>query len=188
MSKFYDLTLRETDEEIQTLASEIGWNKTNCELDTVFLEAESWGELKSKIHENDEGQNILVFRGGDAELNRKAAESSSIDIILHPEKGRKDSGIDHVIAEKAAENSVAIGFDLRQLEKSAKSQTHLIRHWAKNLELCQKYNTPYLISSGAENRNQLRAPRDLKSVIDSLGFDGDKAVSDYPEKIVERCS
>lgn len=187
MSNFFDLTLRETNEEIQALASDIGWTKTNCELNTVFIEAENWGELKSKIQENNEDQNILVFKGGDSELNRKAAESSSIGIILHPEKGRKDSGIDHVIAEKATENNVAIGFDLRQLEKDAKSQTHLIKHWSKNLGLCEKYDTPYVITSGAENKYQLRAPRDLKSVIDSLGFDGGKAVSDYPEKIVERC-
>lgn len=186
MSNFYDLTLRKTDAEIQELASDLGWTKTNCGLNTVFIEAESWGELKGKIGNEKGGQNILVFKGGDADLNRKAAESSSIDIILHPEKGRKDPGIDHVIAEKASENNVAIGFDFRQLEKSAKSQTHVIKHWVKNLELCEKYDTPYVISSGAENKYQLRAPRDLKSVIDSLGFDGGKAVSDYPENIVER--
>ena len=188
MSDFYDLTLRETSEETQVLASEIGWSKTNCELNTVFIQAESWGELKRKISEESGDENIIVFEGGDADLNRKAAELGSVDIILHPEKGRKDSGIDHIIAEKAAENNTAIGFDLKQLDESSKSQTHVLRHWIKNLELCEKYGTPYVFSSGAENKYQLRAPRDLKSLIDSLGFDGSKAVSEHPKNIVERSS
>lgn len=168
------------------MAEELGWTATNCEFETVFLEASDWGELKRKINQNREEADVLVFKGGDAELNRKAAEDTRIDVLLHPEKGRKESGIDHVIAEKAAENRVAIGFDLQQLISDEKQQTHVLTAWSKNLELCEKYDTPYIITTGARRESDLRAPRDLASIIKSLGFKGNRAVSSHPRQILER--
>lgn len=183
---YYDLCLRDTSEETKQKAEELGWEATNCNLETVFLEADEWGELKRKIGEERNSADVLIFRGGDEQLNRKAAEDSRVDILLHPEKGRKDSGINHVVAKEAAKNSVAIGFDLRMLDASSKTRSHILRHWSRNLMLCDKYDAPYVITSGAGDRYELRAPRDLASIIDSLGYDGSKAVSEYPEKILER--
>lgn len=186
MSQFYDLCLREISDEMKELAEELGWTATNCEFNTVFLEASDWGELKQKIKENRQEADILVFKGGSAELNRKAAEDTRIDILLHPEKGRKDSGIDHVIAEEAAKNKVTIGFDLQQLTKNEKQQTHTLTAWRKNLKLCEKYDTPYIITTGATEKFDLRAPRELAAVIRSLEFKGNRAVSEYPKEILER--
>lgn len=186
MTRFYDLCLRETSEEVRDLAEDIGWTATNCDFNAVFLEAENWGELKKKIQQNRNKADILVFKGGDAELNRKASEDHRIDVLLHPEKDRKDSGIDHVIAEAAAKNKVAIGFDLQQLMKNEKQQTHALTAWRKNLRLCDKYDTPYIITSGARDKLDLRAPRELSAIIKSLGFKGNKSVSEYPRKILER--
>lgn len=183
---YYDLCLRDTSEEVSEKAEEIGWNATNSEFETVFLEADDWGELKRKIGEERGDADVLVFRGGDEELNRKAAEDSRVDILLHPEKGRKDPGINHVVAKAAAENNVAIGFDFTMLDGPEKTRSHILRHWSRNLMLCDKYGTPYIITTGAENRYDLRAPRDLASIIDSLGYDGKMAVSGFPEKILER--
>ena len=184
--QFHELCLRNTSEKICSKAWEIGWNTTNCSLNTVFLEADNWGELKRKIRENREEADVLVFKGGDEELNRKACESSRIDILLHPEKGRKDSGLNHVMAEAAADNNVAIGLDFTQLEDSGKSRMHTLAHWRKNLKLCEKYDTPYLVTTAAEEVYQLRGPRELKALIDSLDYSGRKAVSETPEKILEK--
>lgn len=183
---YYDLCLQKTSEEIKEKAEELGWEATNCEFETVFLEADDWGELKRKIGQNRENADVLVFRGGDEDLNRKAAEDSRIDVLLHPEKGRKDSGINHVVAEEAAMNDVAIGFDLRMLDSSSKTRSHILRHWNRNLMLCDKYDAPYIITSGAGEKFDLRAPRDLASIIDSLGYKGSKAISGFPEQILER--
>lgn len=185
MTEFYDLCLRETSEEVQELAKELGWTVTNFDFNTVFLEASDWGELKKKIKQNRDKADVLVFKGGNVELNRKAAGDTRVDVLLHPEKGRKDSGIDHVIAEKAANNKVAIGFDLKQLMKKGKQQTHALSAWRKNLSLCEKYDTPYIITSGAKEKFGLRAPRELAAIIESLGFKGNRAVSEYPENILQ---
>lgn len=184
--QFHDLCLKNTSETVCSKAQEIGWNTTNCTVNTVFLEADNWGELKRKIRENREDADVLAFRGGDEELNRNACESSKLDILLHPEKNRKDSGLNHVMAEAAAENSVAIGLDFTQLKNSGKKRMHLLAHWRKNLKLCEKYDTSYLVTTGAEKKHQLRGPRELKALIDSIGYSGRKAVSETPEGILER--
>jgi len=187
MPQFYDLCLRETSEEIEALAEELGWTGTNCKFDTVFLEAEGWGELKKKIEERRGDAAVLVFRGGNEDLNRKAAGDSRIDVLLHPELGRKDSGMDQVVAEEAAENKVAVGFDFSQLlQTNEKHRVHVLSHRRRNLKLCEKYGTPYIMTSGAGEKRKLRSPRDIEKIIDSLGYEGRKAVSDYPEEILER--
>ncbi len=186
MTQFYDLCLRDTSSDTGDFAEQLGWTATSCDFETVFLEADGWGELKQKINERRDRADVLVFLGGDEELNRKAAGDTRVDVLLHPEKGRKDSGINHVIAKEAAENRVAIGFDLQQLITGKKQRTHVLRHWRRNLRLCEKYDAPFVLTSGAEEKLDLRAPRDLASIIESLGFDGKKAVSDFPGKILER--
>lgn len=186
MPQFYDLCLREETKEIEEFAEKLGWEATNCSIDTVFLEADDWGELKRKIGEERSAADVLVFKGGDDDLNRKAAEDPRVDIILHPEKGRKDSGVDHVIAEKAAENNIAIGFDFRQLQTSKKKRSHILKHWSRNLMLCEKFDTPYILTTGAERKYDLRAPIDIASIIDSLGYKGKQATSKFPKQILEK--
>lgn len=184
--QFHDICLRNTSEPVCSKAEELGWDSINCSINTVFLEAGNWGELKRKIRENREEADILAFKGGDEELNRKACESSRIDILLHPEKNRKDSGLNHVMTEAAAENNVAIGLDFTQLKASGKKRMHLLAHWRKNLKLCEKYDTLYLVTTGAEGKYQLRGPRELKALIDLIGYSGRKAVSEAPEEILGR--
>lgn len=186
MTQFYDLCIREKSSDIKAMARELGWAGTNCKLETVFLEADNWGELKKKIKDNRKKADLLIFKGGNVELNRKAAEDSRVDILLHPEKGRKDSGIDHVIAEEASENNVALGFDLQELKDDKKKQTHKLKSWRKNLRLCEKYGTPFVITSGAKEKYDLKAPRELAAILNSMGFNGKKAVSEHPENIVKR--
>lgn len=183
---YYDLCLRNTSKEIKDKAEELGWEATNCDFETVFLEADDWGELKRKIGENRKDADVLVFRGGDEELNRKATEDSRVDVLLHPEKGRKDSGMNHVIAKEAAKNKVAIGFDFTMLDTSEKTRSHILRHWSRNLMLCEKYDAPYILTTGAGEKYSLRTPRDLASIIESLGYSGSEAVSRYPGEILER--
>lgn len=188
MPAFYDLCLRDSSEKMKIKAEELGWTATNCELETVFLNQDKWGELKQAVRDKREEADLLVFLGGNEELTRKVSELPQLDIILHPEKDRKDSGIDQVVAEQAAENSIAIGFDFSMLRGSRKRKSHILGHWRRNLKLCEKYDAPYIITSGAEDRLELRNPRDLESIINSLGFDGRKAVSKYPKNIVDRAA
>ena len=179
---YYDLCLQGEVKDFSPLLGQLGWSEE--EFDTVFLEADDWGELKRKIGEQRDSCDVLIFRGGDENLNRKAAEDERVDVILHPGKDRNDSGINHVIAKAAAENCVAIGFDLKQV--LSERRTNVASNWERNLMLCEKYGTPYVASTSAAEKMELRAPRDLASLIDSMGGNGLKAVSEYPKKILQK--
>ncbi|MFB6144271.1 MAG: RNase P subunit p30 family protein [Candidatus Nanohaloarchaea archaeon] len=182
MPQFYDLGTENNGEEFREKAKELGWNGIATDFEVEVLENTEWGELKKDIQRSD--AEVLIYRGGDAELHKKVAEHGKVDIIMSPERGRKDSGVDQVIAKAAAENDVAIGFNLRQLFTSRKQRTHVLKHWRRNLKLCEKYGAMKLLTTGASKTGELRAPRDAASVIDSLGFQGKEAVSKHPEKIV----
>lgn len=186
MPQFHDLCLRETSAKIGDKAEELGWNSTNCDFNTVFLEADDWGALKTKIGENREEADVLVFKGGDEDLNRKAVTDSRLDVLLHPEKRNRDSGIGKAGIQEASENQVAIGFELQQLMTSRKKRSHILGHWRELLEMCERQGCPHILTTGAQDKLDLRPPRQLSSILDSLGFNGKKAVSDYPERILGR--
>jgi len=162
-----------------------GWKEESVELNAVVLEASEWGELKRKINQNRGKADILAFEGGDEKLNRKAVEEPRLDVLLHPEKNREHSGLNHVLAEKAAENYVAIGLDFSYLYHSSRRDL-VMKDWRKNIKLLEKYDAPYIITTRARKSYQLRAPRDLASLINELGGSGQKAVKQTPSKILER--
>jgi len=183
MAEFHDFFISR---ELEDTAEKFGWSQRSIEASVKILEAEDWGELKRKIGENREDYDILAFRGGDHDLNRKAFSESRMDVVLHPGKKRKDSGMNHVDAEKATENNVAVGFSLRQIPGDGKRQSQELNKWRRNLKLCEKYGAPYIITTEARKESELRNPLDLAAVINSLGYTGKKAVSDFTGKILER--
>lgn len=181
MPRFHDLATREDSEEFLDKAEELGWNTTAADHDVEFLDSRDWGELKKNIQRSE--ADILIYQGGDDELHKKVAEHGKVDIIMSPENS-ENSGIDHVIAEAAAENNVAIGFNLQELREGGRKRSHVLKHWRRNLRLCEKYDTMKVLTTGATETTELRAPRDAASIIDSLGFKGKEAVSEHPGKII----
>ena len=174
------------EEAVHEKAVEIGWDSTNRDFQTVFLEASNWGELKKKISKNREKADILVFLGEDEELNRKAVSDSRLDIILSPDRKDREAGVGKVLAQKAAENDVAVGLDFsRILQASKKEKVSIISSWRRVFEQCDRFDTEYIITTGATEKFQLRAPRDLKAFTDSLDGEGSKAVN-QTEKILEK--
>lgn len=182
MPQFHDFLISQ---ELQREAEELGWSTVSVEASVKILEADDRGELTRKIKENREDYDIIAFRGGNHELNRKAFAEPKMDMVLHPGKGRKDSGMNHVDAKKATQNNVAVGFTLKEVPESSKKQSQELNKWRRNLKLCQKYDTPYILTTEAEEFSKLRAPRDIAALISSLGYNGKKAVSNQPEKILE---
>lgn len=175
-----DLCIIDSSGEVVSKAKEIGWKDPDS-YDSTLIEADNWGELKQKIKDKREESHVLIFSGGNEKLNRKAVTDSRVDVLLHPEKNRKDSGFDEPMARKAAENNVALGLDFRTLSTSDKNRVHALGAWRKNLRLCEKHDTPYIITTGAEEKFELRAPKDLETFLNSIGFSGKKALQNQKE-------
>ena len=184
--KYTDICISGPSEDIVSKTKEVGWKDPEG-YSTESIEADDWGELKQKIRENREENHVIVFLGGDEKLNRKAASDPRVDVLLHPGKGRKDSGFDEPMAEEASENNVTLGLNFRSILTTDKRRVHELANWRKNLRLCEKRDAPYLVTTAADQINHLRAPRDLKAFIDSLGFSGRKALETHTQ-ILEKNS
>ncbi len=132
---------------------------------------------------------VLLVKGSDLELNRKAVETKEVNILTHPEYNRKDSGFNHVMADLAAKNNVAIEVNFREILNSSKSTRANIIHSIKtNVELCKKYKTPVIICSGTVTHWQLKDPKILISMGCLMGLElkeAKKAITEIPENIIE---
>lgn len=185
MTSFYDLCLKSTSREVCDKARKLGWKSTNCNLETVFLNADNWGELKEKIREKRSEADVLVYYGTTEQLNRKAVESSEIDILLTSVNEGKVTGFNHVTAKKASKNGVAVGLDLSETPEDPEKRSVMLADWRKIMELCEKYGADYLVTTGASTVMELRVPQDIAALIDSIGFSGQDSVSRTPRKILE---
>jgi ribonuclease P/MRP protein subunit RPP1 len=131
-----------------------------------------------------------MVHGGDYDVNRAACENPMIDVLCHPELGRKDSGLDHVCMKAAADNSVAIEINFREVLESYKiKRTYVLSSMKKNIKLARKYGTSIVTTSGAVTKWGMRSARELASISYLLGLELGQAidsVSVVPESIVRK--
>jgi ribonuclease P/MRP protein subunit RPP1 len=153
----------------------------------IGFEAKGSEELK-KLVKIRKDYDILLVRGSDLYLNRKAVQTKEVDILTHPELKRKDSGFNHIMAKLAARNDVAIEINFREILQSSKgTRSHVIQNIAKNIKLCKKFKAPMIICSGAVSHWQLKDPKILMSMGFMLGLElneSKKALSEVPESII----
>jgi ribonuclease P/MRP protein subunit RPP1 len=153
----------------------------------IGLEATILEELKKLINIRRECD-LLLVKGTDLNLNRRAVQTKEVDILTHPEYNRKDSGFNHAMAKLAAKNQVAIEINFREILLSSKStRSHIMHNIRENVKLCKKYQTPIIISSGAVSHWQMKDPKVLISMGCLMGLKLDeakKALSEIPKNII----
>lgn len=154
----------------------------------IGFEARTTLEL-SKLKKARRSFDVLLVRGYNLALNRKAVETPEVDILTHPEFERKDSGLNHIMAKLAAKNNVAIEINFREILLSSKNtRARIIHKIRNNIELCKKYDVPVIICSGAVSHWQLRDPKTLASTGCLLGLElheAKRALSEVPEGIIK---
>lgn len=153
------------------------------------LDAETPEELKKRLGKVRQKVDVVAVEGGDFDVNNAAVRDRRVDLLLHPEHKRKDPGMDHKTVKMATENEVAMGFVLHDLHQTyGKIRSHVIGHIKKTVELCQKYDANFVVTSGARDLYELRGPRELASLLKVLGVEPSEAmdsVSSVPRRIVE---
>ena len=154
----------------------------------IEIEADGVKELKREINKANKVTDFIVVSGGKYKINRAAAEDKRVSILSKPEYKRSDSGIDHIIARFAAQNSVTIELNFHEILKTfRKIRSFVLNHMAKNIELANKFNTDIIITSGSRKKWDMRDPRQLASIGQILGMsleDSMNSVSSIPEKII----
>ena len=152
------------------------------------LQARNSKEL-AKLTKLRREYDVLLVQGGDINLNRKAVETPEVDILLHPEYGRIDSGFNHIMAKLAHENNVAIEIDFREILLSSKNtRVHILRNMMENIKLCKKFGAPIIICSGSISHLQMKDPKILISMGVVLGLElkeAKESVSKVPENIIK---
>jgi len=132
---------------------------------------------------------VLLVRGGNLRLNRKACETPEVDILVHPELERSDSGLDHVCLKFAAKNNVAIEVNFREISVSTKKTRGMIlSNIGRNIRLAKKYHTSIIICSGAMSHWELKSPEVMISMACQLGLELKEAkdgMTKVPEKIIK---
>jgi ribonuclease P/MRP protein subunit RPP1 len=173
--------IKKTKEILSKLSKQIGIE--------IFIgfEARNTSELDKLIKLRRE-YDVLLVKGSDLLLNRKAVETKEVDILTHPEYNRRDSGFNHVMAQLATENNVAIEINFREILNSSKNTRANIMHKIKiNVEICKKYKVPVIICSGSVTHWQLKDPKVLISMGCLLGLElkeAKKTISEIPENIM----
>lgn len=125
--------------------------------------------------------NINIVEGSN--LNRKILENRKVDILLSPEKGRKEdyihqrnSGLNHILAKIASKNKIAIGINFSDILKANNEErAKLIGRIKQNIKLCRKYKVKMIIATFASNKYELRSVKDLENFALVLGMNTKEA-------------
>ena len=172
--------------ELKNKVSEIKDLEVYCGVNIIAKDVNEMKEIVNKVREKVD---IVVVSGGDYSINRAACDDSRIDILMHPELERPDSGLDEPSLEAATQNNVAIGISFREiLYNFRKPRAYILNHISRNLMLCNHFRTPIVICSCAQSTWGMRNPREFVSTLSALGLDIGKAfasVTSIPQAIVE---
>ena len=177
-------------EKLNELKNSISTLKTDIEVYFgVNIIAKDVNEMKEIVNKTREKVDIIVVSGGDYSINRSACDDSRVDILMHPELGRVDSGLDEPSLEAATQSNVAIGISFREiLYNFRKPRAYILNHISRNLMLCNHFRTPAVICSCAQSTWGMRNPREFVSLLNVLGPDIGRAfasVTSIPQAIVE---
>ncbi len=160
------------------------FRKENPYLTGVKIKAQNKKEFDKKIKEFQDAD-YIALESMDYELVRYAIKRTSVDVILHNEER---GGIDAVIAKECASKKISIDICFKDLLES-RNMSRTLKTMALEVELCKKYKTPLIISSGAKNYWELVPKNNLTSFGEFLGLSRDesrKSLSFVQEKILER--
>lgn len=138
----------------------------------VEIVADEISGLKKKIKNYRHRVDVLLVHGGNPKINRAAVENPDVDVLAHP-----SHYLNHILAKSAAENEVAIEFNLDALIYTrGVSRVRALSAFQRNLKLARKFGVSMVLTSGARSQYDLRAPREMISLAGLFGMSEDEAV------------
>ncbi len=200
-SIFYDFNIHPSDSSITELALEakrLGYsgiaviNSTIPDKEalpenlSIYRCIELSGRRIREEIKKHKGSDILTVIGGDESLNRAAVETEGLDILLQPAQ------FNNVLAKAAADNSIAIGFNLGAIiHLRGEARVRELMLMKANLKHARKYKLSMILTSSAHSIYDLRSPRELAALGGLFGMTREEAVgamSAAPLEILRRKS
>ena len=125
---------------------------------------------------------IIAVEANNFECLRKMVDSKAANIIVDPQKQRKDEGIDHVIAKKMKESNTGLMISLSNLFSIEGKKRCM--EFGKIKEICKyynKYSFPLIFASFTFEARLIRDPLSRASLARELGVKEDKALDTVSE-------
>jgi len=156
----------------------------------VEIDAKNPKDLKKQVGKFRKKVDVILVHGGDLKINRAATEDPRVDILSHPYRSRYDSGLNHVLAVKAAENKVSVEINLKYFLLTRPTQRYrVLSQFRQIMKLHRKYNVPVIITSDASSIYDLRHPKDVIALASCFGMTNDEAfhaLSTVPQNILAK--
>jgi ribonuclease P/MRP protein subunit RPP1 len=150
----------------------------------IEIRTDEAGQASGLIGNYRSKRDVICVHGGS--LNRFAVEQSKVDVLAHP---MRDGDVNHVLAKAAAENGVHMEFNFgRVFRADGGPRVQAIQGLRKLRELVEQYDVPYVVTADPYSHLQLRGPREVLAVGETIGFDREaiEAGLDAWGDIVER--
>ena len=135
-----------------------------------IVRAEGGRDLMAKLRRAKRDWMVGVV--GDLKVIRNAVMRRRVDLILdHPERE-----LDYVTVKMAKEKDVAIEISLAKfLRCDGMKRMRLLEETIDLLRIIGKFDTPFVLTSGAERFYELRPKRQTLEFFELLGADTDRA-------------
>jgi ribonuclease P/MRP protein subunit RPP1 len=156
----------------------------------VEIRTKSVSELKRRIKLHYGQVTLLAVHGGNEVINEAALKDSRVDLLAHPCGENGEGELSHVLVRYAAENSVAIDFNINPIIRSKRGdRARILWKMRENLKLVRKYKALAIITSNARSIYDLRAPREIIALASLFGMKKEEAVhalSAVPEGVLKK--
>ncbi len=184
-SKFYDLYTHPDDTaEMAAKARRIGYSgivATNLKTDEETILPNDFAiyrgvdikppRIGEEIRKYRASNLVSIVKGEGEEINRIAVESEGLDILLQPGE------FNNVLARAAADNSIAIGFNLGLLIRlRGDARIRELRNMRTNLKHARKYKLKMMITSDASSEYDLRSPGEMVALSGIFGMTRSEAI------------
>jgi RNase P/RNase MRP subunit p30 len=124
------------------------------------------------------------------EIARQAAKDRRVDLVSFPSLDYHKRFFDRAEAELASCSLAALEVDVKSLlVMEGPARVRLLSSLRREVAIAQEFHVPVVVSSGVDEENLLRMPRDLASIAYLFGLDETEAldaVSTNPGGIVMR--
>lgn len=154
----------------------------------IEIQADNVSKLNKYINRSENKVDIISVSGGDEDINRGAVENGRVDILAHPASRGKP--LNHVLSKAAADNGVAIDFNIDALiEHRGSSRVRILSALRQNARLARKFDAPTVITSNARSHYDLRGPREMMALGMLMGMTREEALhalSTVPGSIINR--
>lgn len=181
-SNEYDMSIKESFDKLNedthmTLYHGVCIDETNPKL------------LRNTVQRFYKKVDLIMANGGDSKINRAICEIPQIDIINHPYLNNRNSGINHVLAKLLVKNNISVNINLMDILKNRGYYKARILNQINQLLLLEnKYNFRVVISSGSECFYDVRSPKSMILLNQTMNMDlkhAKNTISKNPLEIIK---